>query len=83
MMVFQNDQLGKVDDKVVVTSSYYNGVRGSEYLGTYESLEGTVIAEGDYTYNETEDKFVCKPMTRYDVHAPFAAKFLEYYWQTN
>lgn len=83
MMVFQNDQLGKVDDKVVVTSSYYNGVRGSEYLGTYESLEGTVIAEGDYTYYEAYDMYVCKPMTRYEVHAPFAAKFLEYYWHTN
>ncbi len=83
MLVFQNDQVHKVDGVYKIKDSYYNGVRATRYLGTYESEVGKVV-DPDIVM-ETEYNGVLytyfAPGSRYELHANYATKFFDHYWK--
>ncbi|MFA5660386.1 MAG: hypothetical protein WC968_03210 [Bacilli bacterium] len=79
MLVFQNEFVEKVEGVYKVKDSYWNGVRGTTYLGTYESEIGKVIDPSMVEETETSIRFVAG--SRYELNARYAAKFLDYYWK--
>lgn len=74
MFVYRNEFFTKNEDgSYTITDSYFNGVRGTKYLGEYESEIGKTftLSEGQTKAAEARDP----------LHDTFAKKFLDYYWK--
>lgn len=79
MLVFQNEFLEKVEGIYKIKDSYWNGVRGTKYLGAYESEIGKVVDPSLVEETETSIRFVLG--SRYEINARYAQKFLDFYWK--
>lgn len=81
MIVFQNEKvaLDEETSKYVVSDSYFNGVRGTKYLGAYENQIGQEIDE-EFVY-EQGGNLRFQTEARYEIHKDFATKFLDFYWK--
>lgn len=83
MLVFQNDQVEKVDGVYKIKDSYYNGVRATRYLGEYESEVGKVVDPSivmETEYNGVLYTYFARG-SRYELHANYATKFFDHYWR--
>lgn len=81
MLVFQNENVAydEANNQFYVSDSYFNGVRGTKYLGDYENQIGQIIDE-QYTY-EANSELRFEASARYEIQKQFATKFLDYYWK--
>lgn len=80
-IVFQNESVAydETNDKYYVSNSYFDGVRATKYLGTYENQIGKEIPESATYIQGTTLRF--NPEVRYDIQKDFAVKFLDFYWK--
>lgn len=72
MFVCRNEFFSNENGVYTITDSYFNGVRGTKYLGAYETEIGKTVTAADSTERNT---------IRDAVHDDFAKKFLDFYWK--
>jgi len=74
MFVFQNEFVREENGTFVIDQSYFNGKRGTTYLGKYTSEINTVVTSDIVNPRNNS-------VRRYDENAAYLTKFLDYYYK--